>query len=234
MTLVCGVDGCRQGWVSVSNDLASGRYSWCVVSSLRDLVSSARPPDVIAVDVPIGLPDSGARECDVEARRLLGAGRASSVFPAPIRPVLSARTHAEANAAREAAEGKRVSIQTWAIIPKIREVDLALRTDAALRLRVREVHPEVCFFFMADKRPMQHSKKKRAGREERRTALSRQLGPVVDRVLGEVRLPTCGQDDVLDAFAALWTAKRIVSGQAVILPAIPGHDRFGLPMEMVA
>ena len=206
MTLVRGVDGCREGWISVTSDLSSGQYSWSLASSLRELADAEPRSEVIAVDVPIGLPDSGSRECDIAARRLLGPGRASSVFPAPIQRVLDSKTHAEASAVREAAEGKRISIQAWAIIPKIREVDLALRSDPSLRSGVREVHPEVCFFYMAWGRAMQHAKKGRG----------------------------CSTDDLLDALAAIWTAGRIVNGVAVTVPANPGHDRFGLPMEMVA
>jgi predicted RNase H-like nuclease len=40
-------------------------------------------------------------------------------------------------------------------------------------------------------------------------------------------------DDLLDAFAALWTAERISNGTARTVPAAPLEDRFGLRMEMV-
>lgn len=40
-------------------------------------------------------------------------------------------------------------------------------------------------------------------------------------------------DDLLDAFAALWTAERILRGEARTVPRIPPEDRFGLRMEMV-
>ena len=52
---------------------------------------------VIAVDIPIGLPDSAEpRAADIEARKLLGKRR-SSVFPTPHRAVLEAPTYAKAN-----------------------------------------------------------------------------------------------------------------------------------------
>ena len=40
-------------------------------------------------------------------------------------------------------------------------------------------------------------------------------------------------DDIADAFAALWTARRIVAGIARSLPDVPSLDRAGLPMRMV-
>ena len=48
--------------------------------------------DALGIDTPIGLPDRaerGGRACDAAARRLLGPGRASSVFSAPVRATMS-------------------------------------------------------------------------------------------------------------------------------------------------
>lgn len=41
-------------------------------------------------------------------------------------------------------------------------------------------------------------------------------------------------DDLLDAFAALWTAERIYQGKATELPDNPPTDAFGLKMAIVA
>ena len=234
MALICGADGCRGDWVAVEEKLDVGEISYRVVPTLYALATGKPPPQVIALDVPIGLLDSGSRPCDLEARRLLGPGRASSVFPAPIRSVLQSSSHAEASAARAAVEGKRMTIQAWAIIPKIREVDELLRADTTIRSNVREVHPEICFYFMAGRRPMQFRKKKKAGRDERRSLLVGEFGDVVDRALSELRSIGCSADDLLDAFAALWTARRIAKGEAVTIPSFPNSDRYGLTMEMVA
>lgn len=43
-------------------------------------------------------------------------------------------------------------MQACAIIPKIRDVDSFLQENPVARSRIREVHPEVCFYFMAGKR----------------------------------------------------------------------------------
>ncbi len=40
-------------------------------------------------------------------------------------------------------------------------------------------------------------------------------------------------DDLLDAVAAAWTARRVVEGIAERLPAEPAMDRRGLRMEIV-
>jgi predicted RNase H-like nuclease len=43
-----------------------------------------------------------------------------------------------------------------------------------------------------------------------------------------------GSDDLLDAFAALWSGERVVAGKEFLLPAKPPLDTCGLRMEMVA
>jgi len=184
VTRLCGADGCRAGWIGITEDLSTGTISWDVSSSLEALASDSMA-ELIALDVPIGLPDQGSRDCDVAARRLLGPGRGSSVFPAPIRPILEATSHSEACTIREAVEGKRLSIQAWAIVPKALEVDRAMRASAELRGRVREVHPEICFFHLASRRPMQHAKKTREGREERLGLLRPEFGPTVEEALAD-------------------------------------------------
>ena len=231
---IAGADGCRTGWVIVREDDPGAVLSWQVVPSLQALFEGPAAPSTLAIDVPIGLPDLGARYCDTAARSLLGRGKASSVFPAPIRPVLAASSHAEASAIRHAAEGKRMSIQAWAIIPKIRDVDAFLRSDADARSRVHEVHPEVCFYFMAGRQPMSTSKKTAAGRAERLTLLTEAFRSEVEAALRDLRRLGYGADDLLDAFAELWTARRIRDGLAETISSLPSRDRLDLLMKIVA
>ena len=84
--------------------------------------------DTLALDIPIGLTKRGARDCDRAARSALGPRR-SSVFPAPPRAVLEARSWEHACRICEDVEGKRISRQAWALVQKIREVDRALRQE---------------------------------------------------------------------------------------------------------
>lgn len=240
------------GWVVVWRDVVEGRTWWEVAPTVLDIVDTTPKPDVVGIDIPIGLVEAGPRACDLEARRLLGLPRSSSVFPAPIRPILDAGSYAEASARRHEIEGKRVSVQAWGIVPKIREVDQALRDDPSLSDRVREVHPELCFMHMNRGRPMEHGKKSAKGRDERLRLLRHEFGELIDKALG-ARPPGCQADDLLDAFAAMWTSLRIAQGQGVIIPTssiptstiptdtnptdtvseAPPVDRHGLRMEMV-
>jgi predicted RNase H-like nuclease len=229
--VICGIDGCRAGWVAAIKELATEHTDVNVFATLADLIQQVSPT-VAAIDIPIGLPERNSRRCDLEARTFLGA-RGSCVFPAPLRPLLAARSHTEACDLRRKIDGRGISIQAWSIVPKVREVDDLLRDNPQLRECVREVHPEVSLYFMANHRAMAHAKKSPDGHAERVKLLSKHFGDAVARSLQ--REPAgCWRDDVVDAFAALWTAGRIVRGDAVTLPKDPDLDRLGLRMEIVA
>ena len=232
MADLIGVDGCVGGWIAASRD-PRGAICCQRVERLAELFGGSVLPRVVAVDVPIGLLGRGARDCDVEARRLLGVRR-SSVFPAPIRPILTATSQAEASRIRYRVEGKRVSIQTWAIVPKIVEVDRFLRADTARREIVREVHPEVSFFFLNGERPMSTAKRKADGQAERLSLLRKWFGEAIGHALAGREGLGCKADDIVDALVALWTAERIGCGAALSIPVRPPLDAHGLRMEMMA
>jgi predicted RNase H-like nuclease len=228
---VAGADGCKAGWLCVMRD-ARGRLGSACFATAEELLAQQPQPDALALDIPIGLPERGARECDRAARSRLGARR-SSVFPAPPRAVLRATRWEEACLVREGLEGGRISQQAWAIVAKIREVDAALRRAPARAVWVHEVHPELCFASW-NGTPMRHGKKSAAGRSERLALVSRHFGAGAFAAarLRHARRDVC-DDDLLDAFAALWTAERILRGEAERLPAVPPLDAQGLRMEIV-
>jgi predicted RNase H-like nuclease len=234
MTRVTGIDGAPGGWAVVI--MEAERSSIRKIAKLSDFLDSTADFKVIAIDVPIGLLDAyevGGRTCDRAARKLLGRPRGSSVFPAPVRPVLSAKIHTEAcDCSRaSASQGKGITIQTFNILDKIREVDDLLRERPQLRGVVREVHPEVCFCELVGK-PMTHHKASPSGREERRKALTPcfpELNEIVTRGTREQGLPI---EDIVDATVACWSALRLAAGQGRSLPDVVPLDAMGLPMAI--
>ncbi len=208
---VLGVDGCPGGWVGAL--VGSGGISWHA-GSLSELLTL--PAAVVAVDIPLGLP-SGAdrRTCDVSAAARLGVQR-SSVFPAPPRAVLAARDHVEASVLSRAAGSVGVSLQTWNIVPKIREAD-GLRDP-----RLLEVHPELSFRELSGQ--VLPRKKLLAGRLARQAAL--QAWRSVE--LPSTRPGRAAPDDCLDALACAWTAQRWLRGEAEVL----GGERDGTGQVM--
>jgi predicted RNase H-like nuclease/predicted enzyme related to lactoylglutathione lyase len=161
---------------------------------------------VIAVDIPIGIPDSGARPADEAARRFVGP-RASSVFTTPVRRVLEAETYAEARRVAVELTGKSLSAQTFGLRRRILEMDQYAHDDE----RVIEVHPEVSFRELAH-RPLL-PKGRTDGLAERRALLEGagiELPPSVPRI---------AEPDLLDATVAAWSARRYALGEALPLPA---------------
>lgn len=210
-----GVDACRKGWVGLTSD-ARG-YFGTTVGELVDVADRDGRLDVIAIDIPIGLPLSSPRQADVVARTLVGRRR-SSVFSTPVREAILAATHAEATALNAAATGKGLSQQAYALGRKILEVDAWVRSVDRTLI---EVHPEVSFATMAG-RPLDHPKSTWAGTEERRRILSAE-GIVVPPDIGRAG-ELAAVDDVLDAAAASWSAGRYAAGTAVSYPDPP--ERF--------
>jgi predicted RNase H-like nuclease len=181
-----------------------------------------------AVDIPIGLAPAGPRHADVEARRGLGPRR-SSVFPAPVRSVLAASTYEEACALSRTACGKAISKQLFNILPKIREVD-ALVTPCRQE-RLFEMCPELSLAVLAGA-PMAFAKTTRQGRAERLQALSAVFGRAQIECHLRKPPPNSRTDDVLDAFAGAWTARRYAAGAHLRLGG--QLDERGLRMEVVA
>ena len=127
-----------------------------------------------------------------------------------------------------------MSRQAWNLVGKIREVDGLLGRRAGLDGRVFEVHPELAFRELAGGRPMAFPKRTAAGRAERLGFLAAHFGRDVRDALDWRRGRGCAADDVLDAFAVLWSAHRIRSGRALCLPGEPPRDRAGRPMRILA
>ncbi len=181
-----------------------------------------------AIDIPIGLAPGEPRRADVEARRRLGPRR-SSVFPAPARSVLAASTYEEACALSRAACGKAISKQLFNILPKIREVDELVTPRRQQRLF--EMCPELSLSVLAGA-PMAHAKTTAAGRAERRRVLGNVFGrKEIERHMRHAH-PGAGADDVLDAFAGAWTARRYAAAAHLQLGG--DLDERRLRMEVVA
>jgi predicted RNase H-like nuclease len=231
-----GIDGCRGGWVVAASDGAGSSLNFTLVGDLEPLVARAeRGEALIAIDIPIGLPDRGPRACDVEARRRLGRPRGSSVFPAPCRSALAATTYRRACRLSRRALGVALSIECFNILPKIRHVD-ALMTPAR-QASVREVHPELVFAVLSGNGHGLVEPKRTAAGERERLRLLRRVAPSFDPVVVRARLglSRVGRDDLIDAVACLVAAARIARGKALVLPvAAIASDARGLRMEISA
>ena len=235
-----GVDGCRSGWFSVGFD-GNGCYELKVFPAFSELLEYYRDGKLILVDIPIGLPmGPGGRDCDRKARKLLDHRR-SSVFSAPTRQTVEQAAESPgdykcANVTELRFAGKGISKQAFAIAPKIAEVDELLRCPNANAMpKVREVHPEICFWALNEECAMKSNKKTESGETERLEVLDR-----FERRSCEIYSKACrrfvgggvAKDDILDALVAAVTARR-GHERLKTIPDCPPKDCKGLPMEMV-
>jgi len=240
---VAGVDGCKGGWfvVIVSRMKEDSRTDTpCVLKVKKSLVardfaevlSKTTDCELVCVDIPIGLSDGNRpRGCDVAARELLHRPRASSIFPAPIRPCLMAKDYETACRISSEHSGKNLTKQSFALLKKIRQVNDLI--TPALQNRFREIHPEISFWALNNKRPMRHNKKRFVGRKERAKLLSA-IFENVEKIISEARRPgKVAPDDILDALVAAWTACQAVSGKTETLPQKPELDSKGLRIEIL-
>ncbi|WP_433005974.1 DUF429 domain-containing protein [Kribbella sp. CA-294648] len=223
MTRVLGVDACKAGWVGVLLEDDSVRAH--VASTIELLIAQAEhdgPLAVVAVDMPIGLPDKAPRQADLLARSAIGR-LSSSVFTTPVRAALLAPTHRDAVLINRELTGQGLSIQAYGLRGKLFEVDQWVKRAGAL---VVEVHPEVSFAQLAGA-PLTVRKSTWAGAERRRALLA-DAGIALNGELG-LAGQAVGVDDVLDAGAAAWSALRVARGDAVSLPNPPEIFADGWP-----
>lgn len=233
MPWLVGVDACRVGWVAAFRDTSSGALRVRVEPTFAAILAAPEHPDVVAVDIPVGLPEAaepGGRACDRAARALLGRARAASVFSAPVRAVLSVSSYAAANATQRATSTHHLglSLQTWNIVPRIAEVDAHIRRVG--QDRAFEVHPELCFMELGGGAALAAPKRSRDGQRARLALLS--SAGLDARGFLAARPRGAGADDVLDALVALWTAERFLRGRARRIPDVPVRDVCDLRMEI--
>ncbi|PSL08470.1 putative RNase H-like nuclease [Haloactinopolyspora alba] len=225
---VLGVDACRAGWVGISlvGDDVRGWFATTIADLVHNVSADGRPR-VVAIDIPIGLPTNGPREADRLARELLGPRR-SAVFTTLVRAAYEAIDFRAANQAQVAATSKGTTQQGWALRHKVLEVDRWLDkggpdTGGDDETTVVECHPEVSFAAMNGDSPVSAPKKTWSGHYQRRELLAANAVVVPDE-LGDAGR-RAGMDDVLDAAAAAWTARRVARGEAASIPETP--ERFG-------
>lgn len=229
-----GLDGCKGGWflVGLNQDKSE---AFTILKSIHELTEYLDKAELVLLDIPIGLRgrSADARLCDKGARALLRPVRSSSVFLTPSRSALECASYEEASSKNKEYTGRRLSKQTWAIAKKIREVDVFLRQEPN-RHKVREMHPEICFWALNGRQPMSYNKKTNEGYEQRISVLELFLPSarkIVETALNQYPRKMLARDDIVDAVVGAVTA--LLPGSLQTIPDVPEVDETGLSMEMV-
>jgi predicted RNase H-like nuclease len=238
---LAGVDGCRAGWVVAFVRPSGDEARLRVMPDFAEILSAAERPAVIAVDMPIGLPERtgyGGRAAENAVRPLLGK-RQSAVFSVPSRAAMEQADYREACTIAFATSDppRKLSKQLFMIAPRIREVDACLRSDPVAAAHVFEVHPEVAFWRLNGEQALAEPKKVKGKPYGPGLALRRGLlhaAGLPRSIVDTVPPPGAAADDCLDALACAAIARRIHGGLAKPFPDPPPVDRYGLPMAIWA
>lgn len=231
--LIAGVHPCRKGWIAVFMPAIGGIPSVVFQQCFQDVCRM--PFQIIAVNVPIGLPEisvSGGRMADRDARALLKHTK-STLHSAPCRIAMSAANYREAyqQAVISVPEGNGVGIAKglYRYLGHIREVDESVTPDT--QQRIYESHPELSFYFMAGAH-LQYLPSDAWGAAERSVLLQQEDFPRQFVECAHFAPGDVSEYEFMAACAACWTACRIFSGTRFVLPKGPPIlDARGLRME---
>ena len=204
--IVVGADVVSGAWVAVRWDptgIVVSRHA-----ALAEVVEHNDDASTFAVDIPIVLTDDPPRAADTAAREALGPRR-SSVFDALPIQLLDIEDYQEALSLSRELFGRGISKQSFHLRNRI----IDARQVASEDDRIIETHPEVAFAAMTGA-PMPWAKRTWNGHAARRAALNA-AGVDLPEYLEEAgSVPV---DDVLDAAAAAWSARRVARGEATVL-----------------
>lgn len=227
---VVGLDGCRGGWVAAV--LRGGRGPELLqVASLAEVRARVPEAACLAVDMPLGWPrkeQGWRRRADVAVRKRLGR-HGSRLFGVPPEAAMKQGDYPAALATCRRLGAPGLSKQVWNLREKILELEVFEAEGGAPP--VIEVHPEWAFRVMAVTAPggqthlpeagdspppgLAASKKTWTGLRARLDLLAaRHLEPPGEIAGGE----RAGPDDVVDAVACAWVARRWLAGRARALP----------------
>ena len=228
---IAGVEPCPGGWLVVGGRLQGATLAPMepfVVGKFTEVLDYKPAFEVLALHAPVGLPEKpipGGRDCDREARQLLGWPRSSAIVSPAARSILHARNPvAAANRA-----GVGLSPVAEVLLPRFAEVDEEIQPY--WQRTVFEANPELSFFQLNGDNPLRWSKRTPDGVEERHDLLANRL-PGVDRTL-HFRTRGAQARHRMDGAVLLWTARRIAGRATVRIPEIPQWDERGLRMELL-
>ena len=219
MSVIIGIDGCKSGWFSVWENQDKSIHS-SVFSNLNELKNFFKNESqlIVGIDMPVVLSEVIPRQADQLARKLLSK-KASSVFTAPTPEMLNQPNYEKASLVSKRLFGKSMSLQSWYLFPKIKDVQTMIHHED---MQIYEIHPELSFRAMNNEQVILESKKTLEGFALRNSLLSMHFK---NFIFEEIRRHYARKDvmdnDILDALAVLWSAKRIQSNQASFLPQTP-------------
>ncbi len=233
---VVGIDGCMGKWLTVA--ITESGFDINLISSIEEVCDKYQNADCIIIDMPIGLAEKiDDKRPDTVLRGKL-KGKASSVFNTPCRQAVYENTYEKASEINRNILAKGISKQSYAIIPKIREIDEFLQANNKWKNRLLESHPEFCFAKLNDGLPILENKQTQQGAEIRIELLSEYYPESYEVVEHFKRIAPASLslkiDDVIDALVLAVTGIMGLNNGFISLPENPPKDSTGVIMQIVS
>ncbi len=229
-----GIDGCKAGWCAA--ELTESEFSITIFSEFSGLIEKFESADIMLIDIPVGLGDQKTeRDLDKAVRKLLH--RSSSIFIPPVREALSAKSYQEAKAINKDVTGKMISVQSWNIAQKIKEVDHALLSNRDLKKKLFESHPELRFEMLNGGKALQFKKNalQSLGIQERLDILSNFHENVIESFecgCKQTKRLDVKKDDIVDAMCLAIVAMLGLKNGFQMIRGLNKTDSQGIEMIM--
>ena len=228
-----GIDGYIDGWCC------------CIIhdgvrielhKNLTTLFENIGINNLTLIDMPVGLSSKNfERFIDFKLRTYLPKNKKSSVFTAPCREAVFSNDYNSAKKANQIITNRSISIQSWNISKKIKELDRFLISQKKNKLTIKESHPEFCFVNLNNNNPLIHSKKTNEGYNERLSILIRNsegIEMVVKKSIEKFKKEKVKKDDILDSIVLALTSKYWQKNGSRTITQNPEKDEMGIPFEI--
>tara|TARA_B110000977_G_scaffold19081_1_gene23026 strand:- start:1632 stop:2333 length:702 start_codon:yes stop_codon:yes gene_type:complete len=228
-----GIDGYIDGWCC------------CIIhdgvrielhKNLTTLFENIGINNLTLIDMPVGLSSKNfERFIDFKLRTYLPKNKKSSVFTAPCREAVLSNDYNSAKKNNQIITNRSISIQSWNISKKIKELDRFLISQKKNKLTIKESHPEFCFVNLNNNNPLIHSKKTNEGYKERLSILIRNLegiDVVIKKSIEKFKKEKVKKDDILDSIVLALTSKYWQKNGSRTITQNPEKDEMGIPFEI--
>ena len=232
--LSVGIDGCKGRWLAVA--LSDRGHEVQLFDRIDQVCEYYKHADSILLDMPIGLSEHVQDIRPDSALRKKLKGKTSSVFNTPCRQAVYEEDYRNASNLNFDIVGSKLSRQSFAITPKIREVDSFLQINPEWKNRLLESHPEYCFANLNCGEPILENKQTAEGVTKRLSVLERyypHTQAVVQLFNSNYPALVKRLDDLLDAFAQASVGAIGLECGFHSIPDAPPWDNQGLIMQIV-
>jgi len=228
-----GIDGFVNGWCCC---IVQDGIKIELHKTLADLYEKIGINNLTLIDMPVGLSSKNIeRKIDFKLRTYLPKNKKSSVFTAPCRKAVLSGNYNSAKKINQRITKRSISIQSWNISKKIKELDEFLRIQKKNKVLIKESHPEFCFINLNNKDPLIYSKKTKEGYLERLSILKRKeknIESIIEKSLENFKKEKVKKDDILDSIALALSSKNWQNNGSRIISQNPKKDEMGIPFEI--